>query len=143
MPDLTGCLHPRSVGRSYPQSVGRSTLGMCRQHCRQQVDTFVLTVAENMKFQLVFMIGKKAGTGLCPILMLCPMPKNKDKKTDKPTKKTISSAEDDYEDRILAIIENPDTANLKPEMEQLYRDLVERLPIESFKMAGGKCMKYL
>ncbi|CAL2040683.1 unnamed protein product [Caenorhabditis brenneri] len=83
-------------------------------------------------FDLIFMIVNKAGAGICPLLLLCPMPKQK----AKPTKKPILSAEEDYENHIMSIMENRDSANLSPQMEYLYSEILKQLPMDTIKMAG-------
>ncbi|EFP04762.1 hypothetical protein CRE_30015 [Caenorhabditis remanei] len=83
-------------------------------------------------FELIFMLTNKAGSGLCPLLLLCPMPKQK----TKPTKSPVYSALDEYENHILSIVENRDSSNLSPQMEYLYEELINQLPMETIKSIG-------
>uniref|UniRef100_A0A8R1DTF6 Uncharacterized protein n=2 Tax=Caenorhabditis japonica TaxID=281687 RepID=A0A8R1DTF6_CAEJA len=92
---------------------------------------FVPNILCTAVFEIIFMIGKKAGSGLCPLLLLCPLPKNA-----KTTKAPILTAEDEYEQRIVDIIENRDSANLSPQMEYFYKDLLDYLPMQNLKGTG-------
>ena len=91
------------------------------------------TIIQVKQFQLIFMLTNKAGSGLCPLLLLCPMPKQK----TKPTKSPVYSALDEYENHILSIVENRDSSNLSPQMEYLYEELINQLPMETIKSIGG------
>uniref|UniRef100_A0A1I7TD64 Uncharacterized protein n=1 Tax=Caenorhabditis tropicalis TaxID=1561998 RepID=A0A1I7TD64_9PELO len=93
---------------------------------------FVPNLICTVVFELLFMITKKVGSGLCPLLLLCPMPKQKTKATKSP----IFSADEEYENHILSIIENKDSANLSPQMEFLFKEILKQLPMDSIESAG-------
>ncbi|ULT95867.1 hypothetical protein L3Y34_004496 [Caenorhabditis briggsae] len=80
-------------------------------------------------FELIFMLTKKVGGGICPLFALCPMPKQK----AKPTKSSILATEEEYENQIFDIIGNKDSTNLSPQMEYIYQEFLKQLPLEEMK----------
>ncbi|CAI2350043.1 unnamed protein product [Caenorhabditis sp. 36 PRJEB53466] len=95
---------------------------------------FLPNIICTVVFEIIAILSKKTKSGICPLLLLCP----KSKKGVTTTKKPFLTTEEEYESRIVSIIENEDTANLSPQMEYFYRDLIDFLPLQPLKGSAAE-----